>query len=157
MNEASMLLRTPEMYLVCWPFQGPGKDQWIGKILVTSNTGDHVVEVEIRKDLIAFDRTKAEVNAFETLNVIVGPSASPSRLTHIPGHDVQLDNQQGLILKFVRIQGVKCLQARFLPCREGIIILGKHAKVLIESVSAVERYGPSVEAFENNHLDVQVV
>jgi hypothetical protein len=52
-------------------------------------------------------RNKIKPNAFETLDVIVGPGASPSRLGQIPDYDEQVDHPEGLVLKFARVTGTR--------------------------------------------------
>lgn len=155
----TLLLQTPDMIVVAWPFQGKGEDQWIGKVVVASKTGDAVVEVDVQENLMKFDRNKIKPNAFETLDVIVGPGASPSRLGQIPDYDEQVDHPEGLVLKFARVTGTRgpvCLQDRYFPCRETVIVISKYAKVFIESSSAVEYFGSSKDAVDHAHLDVQV-
>lgn len=158
-GQHTLLLQTPDMIVVAWPFQGKGEDQWIGKVVVASKTGDSVVEVDVQENLMKFDRNKIKANSFETLDVIIGPSASPSRLGQIPDFDEQVDHPEGLVLKFGRVTGTRgpvCLQDRYFPCRETVIVISKYAKVFIESSSAVEYFGSSRDAVDHAHLDVQV-
>eukprot|EP00930_Biecheleria_cincta_P099225 TRINITY_DN90863_c0_g1_i1.p1 TRINITY_DN90863_c0_g1~~TRINITY_DN90863_c0_g1_i1.p1 ORF type:complete len:538 (-),score=53.92 TRINITY_DN90863_c0_g1_i1:64-1677(-) len=161
MGEHSVLLQTPDMLVVAWPFEGRAEDQWIGKVLVASHTGDTVVEVEVKRNLTNFNRTKTGPDTFETLDIAVGPTDSPSRLTHIPSFDDQINHPQGFITKFSRISawtptGPACLQLEWTPCRENVIVLSKYAKIFIESSSAVEYHGSSRETMDFTHLDVQV-
>jgi len=162
MEQHTVILQTPDMAVLAWPFQGKGEDQWIGYVVVVSNTGDTIVEVAIRKNLLGFDRTKSATDTFETIDVIVGPSASPSRLEHIPSFNDQIDHPQGYVTQFARIStsmsagGAACLKERYIPCRESVLVSGRYAKLAIESSSAVEYYGNSEAAVDHSHLDVQV-
>lgn len=157
----TVLLQMPDLVVLAWPFEGKGEDQWIERVLVASNTGELIVEVQVRRDLMDFDRTKQERNAFETLDVVVGPSAFPSRLVHIPNYDEQIDHPEGFITKFARIgawtpRGAACLQSKYWPCRENLHVVGGYGMVSVESSSAIEYYGNTEEAMKHIHLDIDI-
>jgi len=151
MDTLTLLLQTSDMRVLASPLPGEGKEQWIGHIFVSTPSGHPVVTVDIKRDLVNFNASTVPTDAFETLNVLMGPAVAP--LTAMPPPDAYYTHESGLHLMFGRTSR----QPGPYPRREGVVVIGSSAKIHIVSSSAREYYGEgSPLSTLYAHLDFQV-
>eukprot|EP00930_Biecheleria_cincta_P039799 TRINITY_DN27323_c0_g1_i1.p1 TRINITY_DN27323_c0_g1~~TRINITY_DN27323_c0_g1_i1.p1 ORF type:complete len:559 (-),score=60.77 TRINITY_DN27323_c0_g1_i1:42-1718(-) len=148
-NELTMLLRMPDLEIFAAPFLGSRKEQWIGRVVVKSTeTGANLIQVDVHQDLSSFDREAfAHQGQFEleTMSVLVG-----SNFTWGNNQFTRPGGPSGIFSK------IGCEYKRHQPCREGVMLVGQTAKLLIASSSAREFYGEVPDAYSHVHLDFDV-
>jgi len=132
------------------PFHGMMGEQWIGSLSVRI-ADEEVVLVEIKRDIALYGTMNHQPGAFATIDLIL--PLIDSKPFHLIPTPCLWEHSSGTL--------VSCGQARYAgrrdsraPPREGVVVLGRFAHVLISSSSAVEFYGHSPLAAMHAHLDI---
>lgn len=147
----SPLLQSPDIHVSAKPHPGEkSQEQWLSEVRVTSRSGLELLEVRIRNDLAIFNRSRVPRNAFESLEIRLGPAKEPVLL--VPPPDEHLTALRG---KVVFLFG----QQRSLfdgdgPRREVVMIVTAAMKMVIVSSSAQEFYTDPGLALKHAHLDL---
>jgi len=150
LSQLTEMLRTPDMSVLAAPFE-TGKEQWIGRVVINSaKTNSTFLQIDVNRRL-------AE-DGGQTMFVMASPQSTQrgSSQPFAGAADVVLDDYEiispeGLIMHYGKQQNCKG------PCREVVVVLGSHVKIMIHSASAAEFYGQSsVEALRSAHLDIDV-
>lgn len=163
-GELTSMLRAPDMNILAMPFPGNDDAQFIDRLVVATADGEQVIQVTIKKNIAKFNSTRAPPNAFETIDVAMGPWASET-LVVMPPRDAQYHHRSGIDIAFSRVRpgGPMGLTPQFETmigeaCREAVMVTSGWMKILILSTSAVEYYGYDSElAITNAHLDFMVL
>jgi len=150
MSRLTTMLRTPDMAVLAAPFE-TGKEQWIGRVVIkSSRTNSTFLQIDVNRKL-------AEEGG-QTMFVMASPDSNQrgsvepfAGAADVFLHDHEIISPEGLVMHYGRQQNCKG------PCREVVVVLGSHAKIMIHSASAAEFYGQSsVEALKSAHLDIDV-
>eukprot|EP00931_Biecheleriopsis_adriatica_P086227 TRINITY_DN60938_c0_g1_i1.p1 TRINITY_DN60938_c0_g1~~TRINITY_DN60938_c0_g1_i1.p1 ORF type:complete len:651 (-),score=72.14 TRINITY_DN60938_c0_g1_i1:148-2046(-) len=153
MAQLTTMMSMPDLSVAAAPFLGSTGEQWIGRVVVTSQaTGNLVLQVDIKRDLVEAAKNLTgtrDPRQFETMNIII----PPCKRGH-PPFDSHYTHPEGFTI-IVGKWGCKIKQG--IPCRESAVILGRHAKVLVASSSALEWYeADAVNALKHAHLDLDI-
>jgi len=140
----TMLLQTPDLRVLAEPLPSDGREeQWIGRVVVTTNAPNPkpVVEVRIKRHLPWFNRTTAHPNGFESLDVTLEWFKPYPRLRVLPAPDTYFVHSKGIQVHAGRLRHlVQEVDVR-VPRRELVLVTCKFAKVAIFSSSAHEYFG----------------
>jgi hypothetical protein len=147
------MLQMPDVSVFATPLQGEGMDQWIRCVAVSAADGVLLVRVCIKDDVPGFDRAALPAGSFETLDVAVGPNAES--LEAMPSPD-SVYHYGHLHFTFAQVRRPhRDAYYQFEPRREGILVTGQFAKVLVISSSAREFYGETHQSHKFAHLDLE--
>lgn len=156
------MLQTPHMEVLALPIPGKDEDeQWIGRIIVKSASGEHAVQVDIKKKIDILNQTAAPPNVFETIDVTL-PWLHPKPLVNLPPRDIlyfrqDIDIVFGKIPKTGHGRSLRSSQSDMpMSRREAVVVISPSVKILITSSSAWEWYGKTAEAIRFAHLDMEV-
>eukprot|EP00928_Gymnodinium_smaydae_P044281 TRINITY_DN29547_c0_g1_i1.p1 TRINITY_DN29547_c0_g1~~TRINITY_DN29547_c0_g1_i1.p1 ORF type:complete len:546 (+),score=74.18 TRINITY_DN29547_c0_g1_i1:89-1726(+) len=92
-GEPWLLLRTPELQLFGATFAGDDRecDQWFGHFALKDAHGRELMRVDVKRDLLAFNRSTHRSGTFETMDVVLsGDQQLRTRMWTSEGADVQL-------------------------------------------------------------------
>lgn len=156
------LLLLPDASIFAEPVRGEQEDeQWLGRIVVKGTDGTQLVQVDIKdpRDLLAFNRTDAPVDSFETLNVYLGPNSD--HLPSLPASNEVITFGNGMSMACAKVRDGNAekntLQSPYLPRREGLLLVTQKTRMLIMSSSASEWHGySSTLGFKHAHLDLEL-
>jgi len=154
----SALLQVPDMDVLGMAYQGNGAEQWIDRVAITTNRGEKVVEISIKKNLMEFNRSRIPPNAFETLEISMDKWAI-NPLVVMPPPDAFFYHLPSINIGFGRVRqpghGQELGPA---PRREAVVVVSDFVKLVVMSSSAIEYYGDDPYlALKYSHLDLQVL
>lgn len=152
------LIRTPEMNIMGSTFAGEGKEQWFGRMVITSAGGFKIAEISIKKDLENFNKSRTAKNAFETLDVTLGMDDTP--MEHMPSPDFYF-HRMGVAITFMRMSDMKkpiAHQFKIQRARRDVVMIAcKSAHFIIAASPASEfaNWRPDLSV-KYSHLDIIV-
>lgn len=162
------ILHTPHLNMLASTFTGSPKEQWIDRIVVTNADGFRLADVRIKKNINAFNKSKAVAEkAFETIDLTLGLAKSPLKEIpeDLPGGDKKYFQRMDVWVVTEKLNKV----FNWLPFhidqthigkarREAVIVTSPDARFLIISSPATEYYGPvSYLAADYAHLDIHIL
>lgn len=155
------LITMPDLNVLVEPLPRQGKkEQWIGRVLVTTNDEEAapIAEVRIKRHLAWFNRTTAHENGFETLDVTLEWFIPYPKLRVLPPHDAYFSHPTGASVLVGRVRHADKEFDMRAPRAEVVFVIGKYAKVVIFAASAHEYYGwNDYHGRKYAHLDVEIV
>lgn len=147
------LIQSPDIHVLATPHPGEeGDEQWLSRIRVTTPAGIQLLEVGIKNDLAVFNRSQLPLDAFETMDVAIGPSREPVLFMPPPNEYLEAFGEKILFL-FGRMRTQHAITEA--PRREIVHVITGSMQVSIFSSSAHEWYTSSPGlALKHAHLDL---
>jgi hypothetical protein len=161
------ILHTRHLSMLASTFTGSPHEQWMDRIIVTNGDGFRLADIQIKKNIGDFNRSKSPPNAFETIDLTLGMSKTP--LTEMPkdldggrkGYYSRMEvsvmtEKLNKVFNWLpwHVDQVHIGKAR----REAVIIQSPDARFIIISSPATEYYGDvSYLSVEYAHLDIHIL